>query len=87
MHILVCIKQVPGTTNVQIDPERGTLKREGVEAIINPFDEYAIEEAVRLKEKVGGKVTVITMGPPQAESAFLVSPGAHLQESSDAQPL
>ena len=70
MHILVCIKQVPGTTNVQIDPERGTLKREGVEAIINPFDEYAIEEAVRLKEKVGGKVTVITMGPPQAESAL-----------------
>ena len=70
MHILVCIKQVPGTTNVQIDPEKGTLKREGVEAIINPFDEYAIEEAVRLKEKVGGKVTVITMGPPQAESAL-----------------
>ena len=70
MHILVCIKQVPGTTNVQIDTERGTLKREGVEAIINPFDEYAIEEAVRLKEKFGGKVTVITMGPPQAESAL-----------------
>ena len=70
MHILVCIKQVPGTTNVQIDPEKGTLKREGVEAIINPFDEYAIEEAVRLKEKVGGKVTVVTMGPPQAEVAL-----------------
>lgn len=70
MHIIVCIKQVPGTTNVQIDPEKGTLKREGVEAIVNPFDEYAIEEAVRLKEKVGGKVTVITMGPPQAESAL-----------------
>lgn len=70
MHIIVCIKQVPGTTNVQIDPEKGTLKREGVEAIVNPFNEYAIEEAVRLKEKVGGKVTVITMGPPQAESAL-----------------
>lgn len=70
MHILVCIKQVPGTTNVQIDPEKGTLKREGVEAVINPFDEYAIEEAVRLKERIGGTVTVITMGPPQAESAL-----------------
>lgn len=70
MHILVCIKQVPGTTNVQIDPEKGTLKREGVEAIINPFDEYAIEEGVRIKERIGGTVTVVTMGPPQAESAL-----------------
>jgi electron transfer flavoprotein beta subunit len=70
MHFLVCIKQVPATTSVQIDPKTGTLKREGVEAIINPFDEYAIEEGIRLKERVGGKVTVITMGPPQAESAL-----------------
>ncbi len=70
MHILVCIKQVPATTSVQIDPKTGTLKREGVESIINPFDEYAIEEGIRLKERVGGKVTVITMGPPQAESAL-----------------
>lgn len=78
MHIIVCIKQVPGTTNVQIDPEKGTLKREGVEAVINPFDEYAIEEGVRLKERTGGKVTVITMGPPQAESALreAISKGA-----------
>jgi len=70
MHFLVCIKQVPATTSVQIDSRTGTLKREGVESIINPFDEYAIEEGIRLKERVGGKVTVITMGPPQAESAL-----------------
>jgi len=70
MHIIACIKQVPNTTNVQIDSTTGTLKREGVESIINPFDEYAIEEAIRLKEKYGGKTTVITMGPPQAETAL-----------------
>ena len=70
MHFIVCIKQVPNTTNVQIDPKTSTLKREGVESIINPFDEYAIEEAVRLKERFGGKTTVITMGPPQAETAL-----------------
>lgn len=70
MHFIVCIKQVPNTTNVQIDPSTGTLKREGVESIINPFDEFAIEEAVRLKERTGGKATVITMGPPQAETAL-----------------
>jgi len=68
MHFIVCIKQVPNTTNVQLDPTTNTLKREGVESIINPFDEYAIEEAVRLKERTGGKATVITMGPPQAEN-------------------
>ncbi|MCL2390109.1 MAG: electron transfer flavoprotein subunit beta/FixA family protein [Endomicrobia bacterium] len=70
MNIIVCIKQVPNTTNVQIDAETGRLKREGVESIINPFDEYAIEEGVRLKERTGGKVIVVTMGPPQAESAL-----------------
>jgi electron transfer flavoprotein beta subunit len=70
MHFIVCIKQVPNTTNVQIDQKTGTLKREGVESIINPFDEYALEEAIRLKERFGGKTTVITMGPPQAETAL-----------------
>ncbi|MDR1400907.1 MAG: electron transfer flavoprotein subunit beta/FixA family protein [Endomicrobium sp.] len=70
MNIIVCIKQVPSLTNVQIDLETGRLKRDGVEPMINPFDEYAIEEGVRIKEKVGGKVVVITMGPPQAESAL-----------------
>lgn len=70
MDIIVCIKQVPGTTQVRINPETGTLIREGVEAIVNPFDEYAIEESLRIKEKIGGSVTVITMGPPQADSAL-----------------
>ena len=70
MNIIVCIKQVPNTTDVKIDPVKNTLIREGVESIINPFDMYAIEEAVRLKERFGGKVTVISMGPPQAEAAL-----------------
>jgi electron transfer flavoprotein beta subunit len=70
MHIIVCIKQVPETTEVRINPQTNTLIREGVTSIINPFDMYALEEAVRLKEKLGGKSTVITMGPPQAESAL-----------------
>lgn len=70
MNIVVCIKQVPGTTQVKINPETGTLIRDGVEAVVNPFDEYAIEEAIRIKEKVGGVVKVITMGPPQADSAL-----------------
>jgi electron transfer flavoprotein beta subunit len=70
MNIIVCIKQVPNTTDIKIDPETGCLKREGVESIINPFDEHAIEESMRIKEKTGGKVVVITMGPPQAESAL-----------------
>ena len=70
MNIVVCIKQVPNTTDVKIDPVTNTLIREGVESVINPFDAYAIEEGVRLRERFGGKVTVITMGPPQAESAL-----------------
>ncbi|HON10936.1 MAG TPA: electron transfer flavoprotein subunit beta/FixA family protein [Chitinispirillaceae bacterium] len=70
MNIVVCIKQVPGTTKVKINPETGTLIRDGVEAVVNPFDEYAIEEALRIKERVGGVVKVITMGPPQAEAAL-----------------
>ena len=70
MNIVVCIKQVPNTTDVKIDPVTNTLIRDGVESVINPFDVYAIEEGVRLKERFGGKVTVITMGPPQAEAAL-----------------
>lgn len=70
MNIIVCIKQVPNTTDVKIDPVTNTLIRDGVESVINPFDTYAIEEAVRLKERFSGKVTVITMGPPQAENAL-----------------
>ena len=70
MNIIVCIKQVPETADVKINPETNTLIRESVKSIINPFDMYAIEEALRLKEKFGGKVTVLTMGPPQAETAL-----------------
>ena len=71
MNIVVCIKQVPDTTEIKIDPITNTLIREGVESIINPFDLYAIEEAVRLKEThPNSTVTAITMGPPQAESAL-----------------
>lgn len=70
MNIIVCIKQVPETTDIKINPETNTLMREGTASIINPFDMYAIEEAVRIREKMGGKVTVLTMGPPQAESAL-----------------
>lgn len=70
MDIIVCIKQVPNTTEIKIDPETNTLIREGVESIINPFDLYAIEEALRIKESYGGKVTALSMGPPQVETAL-----------------
>jgi electron transfer flavoprotein beta subunit len=70
MRIIVCIKQVPDTMEVQIDPETGTLQREGIEAVVNPLDMYAIEEGIRLKEKHGGTVIALSMGPPQAEKAL-----------------
>ncbi|AKA69757.1 MULTISPECIES: electron transfer flavoprotein subunit beta/FixA family protein [Clostridium] len=70
MNIVVCLKQVPDTTEVKIDPKTGTLVREGVPSIINPDDKNALEEALVLKENVGAKVTVISMGPPQAEAAL-----------------
>lgn len=85
MHVVVCVKQVPDTTNVRINPKTNTLMREGVESIVNPFDEYALEEGLRLKDRLGAKVTVVSMGPPQAtavlrealargaDEAFLVS--------------
>ncbi len=67
MHVVVCIKSVPETTEVQFDPQTGTMLREGVGAIINPFDMYAIEEGLRLVAARGGAVTALCMGPPQAE--------------------
>jgi electron transfer flavoprotein beta subunit len=70
MNIIVCIKQVPDTAEVRINPETGTLIRDGVPSIINPFDMHAIEAGLQLREKTGGNVTVLTMGPPQAESAL-----------------
>lgn len=70
MHFVVCLKQVPDSSEVRIDPKTNTLMREGVPSIINPYDAHALEEAIRLKERVGGKVTIITMGPPQAKEAL-----------------
>jgi len=70
VNIVVCLKQVPGTTDVKIDPQTNTLIRQGIKNVINPFDTYALEEGVRLKERFGGKVTVLSMGPPQAEEAL-----------------
>lgn len=70
MNIVVCVKQVPDTTEVKIDAKTGTLIRDGVPSIINPDDKNALEEAIVLKENVGGKVTVISMGPLQAENAL-----------------
>ncbi len=67
MNIIVCVKQVPDAKDVRLDPKTNTLSREGVESIMNPYDQHALEEAVRLKEAHGGEVIVITMGPPQAE--------------------
>ena len=71
MHIVVCIKQVPDTKNVRIDPDTHTLVRQGVESIINPFDLFAIEAALKIKdERPQDRVTAITMGPPQASEAL-----------------
>ncbi|PID71590.1 MAG: electron transfer flavoprotein subunit beta [Desulfobulbus propionicus] len=70
MNIVVCIKQVPDAKDVRLDPKTNTLAREGVESIMNPYDRHALEEAVTLKEQHGGTVTVVTMGPPQAEDVL-----------------
>jgi electron transfer flavoprotein beta subunit len=70
VKIVVCIKQVPDTADIRINPETNTLMREGVPSIINPFDLNALEAGIRIREQTGGKVTVLTMGPPQAESAL-----------------
>ena len=67
MNIFVCLKQVPGTTEVKIDPQTNTLVRQGIKNVVNPYDTYALEEGLRLKERYGGKVTALSMGPPQAE--------------------
>src|SRR5512143_1049400 len=70
MHIIVLVKQVPDASEVKINRETNTLIRDGVPSIINPFDMYAIGEALRLREQHGGKVTAVTMGPPQAAEAL-----------------
>lgn len=70
MKIVVCVKQVPDTAEVRINPETNTLIRDGVQSIINPYDMHAIEAGLQIREKIGGTVTVVTMGPPQAEAAL-----------------
>ncbi|MDI3328892.1 MAG: electron transfer flavoprotein subunit beta/FixA family protein [Alicyclobacillaceae bacterium] len=70
LHLVVCIKQVPDSREIRIDPKTNTLVREGVPAIVNYFDLHALEEALRIKDEHGARVTVITMGPPSAEKAL-----------------
>ena len=67
MNIVVCLKQVPDTSEVKLNPETNTLIRDGVQNIMNPFDRQALETALILKDANGAKVTVVSMGPPQAE--------------------
>ena len=70
MHIVVCIKQVPDSAQIRVHPATNTIMRQGVPAIVNPYDLFALEEALRLKDKFGGRVTMLCMGPPQAEDAL-----------------
>jgi len=70
VKVIVCIKQVPDPEHAKMDEKSGTVVREGVELMINPFDLYAVEEGLRLKEKMDGEVVVVSMGPPQAEKAL-----------------
>ncbi|GAA0179236.1 electron transfer flavoprotein subunit beta/FixA family protein [Clostridium sediminicola] len=70
MELLVCIKQVPGTSNVNVDPVTGVLIRDGVDSKMNPYDLYALETALRIKSEKGGEVKVLTMGPPQAKEVI-----------------
>ena len=70
MKIIVCLKQVPESQDVRLDPVTHNLQREGVKSIINPFDLYALEEGLRVRQQQGGEVIVLSMGPPQTESAL-----------------
>lgn len=70
MKIVVCVKQVPASNDVKIDPATGRLIREGVEAVLNPFDLYAVEQGVLLRESFGGETIALSMGPPQAEQSL-----------------
>ena len=70
MHIVVCIKQVPDSAQIRVHPVTNTIMRQGVPAIVNPYDLFALEEALQLKDTFGGRVTVLCMGPPQAEDAL-----------------
>jgi electron transfer flavoprotein beta subunit len=70
MRIVVCIKQVPDSAQIRVHPVTNTIMRQGVPAIINPYDLFALEEALRLRDRLGGEVTVLTMGPPMAEDSL-----------------
>jgi electron transfer flavoprotein beta subunit len=70
MHIVVCIKQVPDSAQIRVHPVTNTIMRQGVPSVVNPYDLFALEEALRLKDQFGGRVTVLCMGPPQAEDAL-----------------
>ena len=70
MHTLVCVKQVPDTTEIKMDPKTNTLDRSSAPTIINPYDAHAVEEAVKIKKQFGGKVSIISMGPPQAQEVI-----------------
>jgi electron transfer flavoprotein beta subunit len=70
MHIVVCIKQVPDSAQIRVHPVTNTIMRQGVPTIINPYDLFALEEALRLRDQLGGKVTILTMGPPSAEDSL-----------------
>ena len=70
MHIVVCIKQVPDSAQIRVHPVTNTIMRQGVPTIINPYDLFALEEALRLRDRLGGEVTVLTMGPPMAEESL-----------------
>ena len=70
MHIVVCIKQVPDSAQIRVHPVTNTIMRQGVPAIVNPYDLFSLEEALRLKDRFGGRVTALCMGPPQAEDAL-----------------
>ena len=73
MHIVVCVKQVPDTTEVKVNPETGTLIRDGVPSIINPFDQFALEQGLKIRDQAGGELTVISMGPPQAKAVITLA--------------
>ena len=94
MKTAVCIKQVPGTSQVEIDPVTGVLKRDGVESKMNPYDLYALETALRFKQQYGAELTAVTMGPPQAKAvikeAFILNSEisqSNLSASSGITPL
>ena len=83
MKILVCIKQVPGSSEVEVDPVTGVLKRNGIKSKINPYDLYAIEMALSLCEKYGGSIETLTMGPPQAKDIIIERHGMYYGNDND----